>query len=178
MNEEDIEKAKLNLKNVEFNNSEEDEEIIEEENHPKKDNNNKMDDKSKLIIAICGVVIAVLLLIIILFATGVIGGPKTNPEDQEPDSEDVTPIDPDVKEESIDIATKTSYFLDDNYLYVEDGNNGYITGLEGNVVLKLDKKYGLAQGSTNYLTLIESNEAKYWLPFSFIRMYFIMAINT
>ena len=161
MNEKDIEKAKLNLKNVEFNNSEEDEEIIEEENHPKKGNNNKMDDKSKLIIAICGVVIAVLLLIIILFATGVIGGSKTNPEDKEPDSEDVTPIDPDTKEETIEVASKTSYFLDDNYLYVEDGNNRYITGLEGNVVLKLDKKYGLSQGSTNYLTYIESNEAKY-----------------
>ena len=133
INEKDNEKAKMNLKNVEFNNSEEDEEIIEEENHPKKDGN-KMDDKSKLIIIICGIVIAILLLIIILFATGVIGGSKTEPEDKEPDSEDVTPIDPETKEETIEVATKTSYFLDDNYLYVEDGDNGYITGLEGNVV--------------------------------------------
>ena len=159
MNEKDIEKAKMNLKNVEFNNSEEDEEIIEEENHPKKDGN-KMDDKSKLIIIICGIVIAILLLIIILFATGVIGGSKTEPEDKEPDSEDVTPIDPETKEETIEVATKTSYFLDDNYLYVEDGDNGYITGLEGNVVLKLDKKHNLVEGSTNYLVYRESNEAK------------------
>lgn len=152
MNEEDLKKAKENLKNIEFNNSDEDEEIIEEENGTKKSDNNG-NDKSKQIIVICCVIIAILLLIIVLFITGVLGGSKSeNLEDKEPDSEDVTPIedDDDTKNEILEVSSLESYFVADNYLLVTSDKNSYITNLDGEVVLKLDGQYEILKGSSNY----------------------------
>ena len=151
MDDKELENVKKNLKNVEFNNEDEDNEIIKEENNNKEPKEKK--DNSKLIIIACCIVIAVLLLIIVLFMAGIFNKDTDSESAKEPDSENVTPIDPDESEinEQLEISKLSSYFLTNNYFFVADGTSKYITDLEGNVVLKLNDNSTFIKGKTNYI---------------------------
>lgn len=151
MDDKELENVKKNLKNVEFNNEDEDNEIIKEENNNKEPKGKK--DNSKLIIIACCVVIAVLLLIIVLFMTGIFNKDTDSESAKEPDSENVTSIDPDESEinEQLEISKLSSYFLTNNYFFVADGTSKYITDLEGKVVLKLNDNSTFIKGKTNYI---------------------------
>lgn len=161
MNDDEIKSIKENLKNVEFNNEDEDNEIINEEKKAKKEPNKNDDDMKNKIIIGCCVVIGILLLIIILFIAGVFN--KSESEEgstKEPDSENVTPIDNEKPKEKLEVSTLSSYFLTDNYLYVKKDNNKYITDLEGNVLLELNKDAQYIKGKTNYILTKETSGDK------------------
>ena len=156
--EDDLLQIRERLENVEFNNEEEDQEVLEDDDNyevkispiEKKeegeleildiDSNSSVLEKkgNKIIILLCIIIVILIIIIGFLLLSKVIGKGSIIPSNHsseetfEDEGKPTTPI--------IPISEGKSSFINDNHLFVNYKDVGYITNLEGKVLYQDDDK--------------------------------------
>lgn len=158
MDDDELDKIREKLENVEFNNEDEDQEIMEDEdNYDIKINTNskKQDEETeeldiyeessmekktvnKTTIILCFIIVILVIIIVFLLVPKIMGKesiiPSNNSSEENYDEEGkpTTTV--------IDITKGKSSFINDNHLFVNYKEVGYITNLDGKVLYQDDDK--------------------------------------
>lgn len=158
MDDDELDKIREKLENVEFNNEDEDQEIMEDEdNYDIKINSNskKQDEEieeldiyeessmekktvNKTTIILCFIIVILVIIIVFLLVPKIMGKesiiPSNNSSEENYDEEGkpTTTV--------IDITKGKSSFINDNHLFVNYKEVGYITNLDGKVLYQDDDK--------------------------------------
>ena len=158
MDDDELDKIREKLENVEFNNEDEDQEIMEDEdNYDIKINANskKQDEEievldideesskekktvNKTTIVLCFIIVILAIIIVFLLVPKIMGKesiiPSNNSSEENYDDEGkpTTTV--------IDITKGKSSFINDNHLFVNYKEVGYITNLDGKVLYQDDDK--------------------------------------
>ena len=158
MDDDELDKIREKLENVEFNNEDEDQEIMEDEdNYDIKINSNskKQDEETeeldideessmekktvnKTTIVLCFIIVILVIIIVFLLVPKIMGKesiiPSNNSSEENYDDEGkpTTTV--------IDITKGKSSFINDNHLFVNYKEVGYITNLDGKVLYQDDDK--------------------------------------
>ena len=158
MDDDELDKIREKLESVEFNNEDEDQEIMEDEdNYDIKINSNskKQDEKTeeldiyeessmekktvnKTTVILCFIIVILVIIIVFLLVPKIMGKesiiPSNNSSEENYDDEGkpTTTV--------IDITKGKSSFINDNHLFVNYKEVGYITNLDGKVLYQDDDK--------------------------------------
>ena len=158
MDDDELDKIREKLENVEFNNEDEDQEIMEDEdNYDIKINANSkkpdeeiegldIDEESskekktvnKTTVILCFIIVILVIIIVFLLVPKIMGKesiiPSNNSSEENYDDEGkpTTTV--------IDITKGKSSFINDNHLFVNYKEVGYITNLDGKVLYQDDDK--------------------------------------
>lgn len=158
MDDDELDKIREKLENVEFNNEDEDQEIMEDEdNYDIKINSNskKQDEETeeldiyeessmekktvnKTTVILCFIIVILVIIIVFLLVPKIMGKesiiPSNNSSEENYDDEGkpTTTV--------IDITKGKSSFINDNHLFVNYKEVGYITNLDGKVLYQDDDK--------------------------------------